>query len=1040
MAPPPDAAPAQPRAPTSGRPAGVGCCQLLTMGSASYYPYIVSLRRKGTRRLRHETQKLPSGDDGRVGRAARSGGIDLRRLICAFRFERLQRQRADSLGQASSRRSMPGTWSRRQPLVMGKGARMSSKFGQVMRAPRTLGSLFDALAEHGERQAVLALKKEGTESWSYSDLAEHAQRLAHGLGESGVSRGDHVALLATNRPEWMVACLAVIGSGAVATPVDVQLGDEALGRVLRHSGAKAIFTTADQTERLERLDIEDPPKPLLLDVGEDDYRSWRRLLAKEGSDAELARPDDPAALFYTSGTTGAPKGVPLSHANLAFQIDAILGASVVIEDDRMLAPLPLHHVYPFVMGMLAPLTLGLTIVLPHSLIGPQMVRALKEGEVSVIAGVPRLYSALYSGIARQAESGGRFAGALFGVSVGLSTCMRRQMGLDAGKILMRPLRERLGPRLRVLASGGAPLDPDLARTLEGMGWRIFNDNGTTETAPLLALKPPDGTKLGSVGRPIPGIDVRIDPSAMPDEDSAWRREGRRTDEPHVEGEILARGPGVFSGYRDLPEETEEAFTEDGWFRTKDLGYFDEDGYLYVTGRTNTLIVTEGGKNVQPEEIEESYLENPVVREVGVLQKEGRLVAVIMPDLDEIRRRDDEIDRAIRQAVEEGSRRLPSYQRISDYAITRQPLERTQLGKIRRHLLEERFDRATKGEEGAGEVVGPIPIEEMSEEDRALLENPAARRVWELLADRYSDRYLTPDTSPQLDLAVDSLGWMDLTLEIAESTGVELNEEAIGRIYTVRELLNEVVEQAAAGGAGVPQASPLEQPEEVLSDEQKRWLEPLGPAKSVVARSMFALNRTLARKVFHLRVEGVEHLPREGPFVLAPNHVSFLDPFAVAAALDYPRLRHTYWAGRVGVAFGNPFTRLISRLAQAVPIDSHRAVFSSLAFGAVVLMSQKNLIWFPEGHRSPTGELQPFKPGIGMLLDRYPVPVVPVFIDGTHEAMPPGRIWVRPKQVTVVFGGPLEPRELEQQGEGDQPQSRIVQALHEHVAELIGNRS
>jgi len=204
--------------------------------------------------------------------------------------------------------------------------------------------------------------------------------------------------------------------------------------------------------------------------------------------------------------------------------------------------------------------------------------------------------------------------------------------------------------------------------------------------------------------------------------------------------------------------------------------------------------------------------------------------------------------------------------------------------------------------------------------------------------------------------------------------------------------------------------------------------------------MFALNRTLARKVFHLRVEGVEHLPREGPFVLAPNHVSFLDPFAVAAALDYPRLRHTYWAGRVGVAFGNPFTRLISRLAQAVPIDSHRAVFSSLAFGAVVLMSQKNLIWFPEGHRSPTGELQPFKPGIGMLLDRYPVPVVPVFIDGTHEAMPPGRIWVRPKQVTVVFGGPLEPRELEQQGEGDQPQSRIVQALHEHVAELIGNRS
>jgi long-chain acyl-CoA synthetase len=618
--------------------------------------------------------------------------------------------------------------------------------------------------------------------------------------------------------------------------------------------------------------------------------------------------------------------------------------------------------------------------------------------------------------------------------------VRRSTGLDAGKFMMYPLRNRLGPGLEKLASGGAPLDPDLAHKLEGMGWRVIIGYGLTETAPLLTLKPPDGKKLGSVGRPMPGIDIRIDPSAMPGEEPEQSKEGYRADGPHEEGEILARGPGVFSGYLDLPKETEEVFTKDGWFRTGDLGYFDEDGYLYVTGRASTLIVTTGGKNVQPEEVEETYLRDPVVREIGVLQRQGRLVAVIMPDLDEIRRRDVEIDRAIRQAVEEGSRRLPSYQRISDYTITRQPLERTQLGKLRRHLLEERFDAARRGEEGVGQGVGPIPPEKMSEQDRELLENPAARRVWELLADRYPDRHLTPDTSPQLDLAVDSLGWVDLTFEIAESTGVELGEEAIGGIYTVRDLLNAVTEQAGTGGRVIPHALALEQPEEVLSDEQKRWLRPLGPAESAVARGMFAVNRAIARRVFHLRVEGVEHLPEEGPFVLTPNHISFLDPFAVAAALDYRRLRHTYWAGRVGAAFGNPLTRLISRLAQAFPIDSHRAVFSSLAFGAVVLKSQKSLIWFPEGHRSPTGKLQPFKPGIGMLLDRYPVPVVPVFIHGTHEAMPPGRVRVRPKKVRVAFGKPLDPRELEQQGEGDQPQSRIVQALHERVAELMGDRS
>ena len=273
---------------------------------------------------------------------------------------------------------------------------MSSKVGQARGELSTLSHLIDVLAEHGERQAVLALHKEGAESWSYNELVEHARRLTLGLAKLGVGRGDAVVLLAPSRPEWVVACLATVGTGAVVTPVDLQLGEQALGRVLRSSDAEVIFTTTAQAEKLERIGIEVTPKPILLDVGDDDYRSWRHLLAEDHRDAELAppEPDETAALFYTSGTTGAPKGVPLSHANLTFQIAAILGAGVVNEDDRMLVPLPLHHVYPFVMGILAPLALGLTIVLPHSLTGPQLVRALKEGEVSVIAGVPRLYTAL----------------------------------------------------------------------------------------------------------------------------------------------------------------------------------------------------------------------------------------------------------------------------------------------------------------------------------------------------------------------------------------------------------------------------------------------------------------------------------------------------------------------------------------------------------------------------------------------------------------------------------------------------------------------
>jgi long-chain acyl-CoA synthetase len=313
-------------------------------------------------------------------------------------------------------------------------------------------------------------------------------------------------------------------------------------------------------------------------------------------------PGDGAALFYTSGTTGAAKGLPLSHANLAFQIRSPLGADLVSEDDRILLPLPLHHVYPFVMGMLTPLAAGLPIILPHSLTGPQLVRALREGETTLIVGIPRLYDALYSGIEERIRSVGRLPAALFKNGVELFARLRRLTGLDAGRMALRPLRRRLGPRLRVLASGGAALEPDLAAKLEGLGWRVAIGYGLTETAPLLTLDPPGATKLGSVGRPVLGVEITIDPSAVPEEAGRSGSSDR--------GKILACGPNVFCGYRNRPEETGKVF-DDGWFRTGNLGSFDDEGYLYVTGRVCTLIVTPGGKNVQPETVEAAYLENPL---------------------------------------------------------------------------------------------------------------------------------------------------------------------------------------------------------------------------------------------------------------------------------------------------------------------------------------------------------------------------------------------------------------------------------------------
>ena len=680
--------------------------------------------------------------------------------------------------------------------------------------------------------------------------------------------------------------------------------------------------------------------------------------------------------------------------------------------------------------MLLPLTMGLPIVTPQSLTGPQLLRAIREGAVTAVLGVPRLFEALCSGIEARAEAAGPFAALLFEANLSLSRWLRRRFGLRLGKLLLRPVHQQLGPQLRLMACGGAALASELAWKLEGLGWQLTSGYGLTETASVLTLNPPGAAKIGTVGKPLAGIELRIAPP-VPGRGLA---PGRSVNPPlkHAVGEVLVRGPNVFAGYQNLPEKTAEAFTADGWFRTGDLGFFDPEGYLHLTGRLSTLIVTAGSENVQPDEVEEAYLEAPAISEIGVLEEDGKVVAVIVPKLGQIHARTEEaIGQAVREAVQRVSAHLPSYQRLSDFVLTRDALARTRLGKIRRHLLAQRYVQEKARRDGAVNLAGPMPPDELPVEDLALLEDEAAKRVWDLLAQRYAAKRLSPGANPQLDLGIDSLEWLSLTLEIRQRAGVDLPEQAIGRINTVRDLLREVSEAAVAGAREVPW---LEDPERALSDGQKLWLKPHGAMTSAVAAGLYAFNWALVRAWFRLRVKGLAHLPEHQPFVLIPNHLSHLDPQVLAAALGFRQLRRTYW----GVITTNPFHRLFGRLGQVVPIDPDHALLSSLAFGAAVLKRGHHLVWFAEGTLSPTGELQPFKPGIGILLERFPTLAVPVAIHGTHRALPIGNWWPRPKPVTVEFGRPLSPRNLERQGKGERPQERIVSALHEQLAVLLGS--
>jgi long-chain acyl-CoA synthetase len=493
---------------------------------------------------------------------------------------------------------------------------------------------------------------------------------------------------------------------------------------------------------------------------------------------------------------------------------------------------------------------------------------------------------------------------------------------------------------------------------------------------------------------------------------------------------------VFSGYRHLPDKTAEVFTADGYFRTGDLGFCDDAGYLHLVGRASAMIILPGGENVWPEKVEAVLEQSEHIREAGVLEQGGRLVGLLVPEAHALPSEgDQELEERLRRAVEQQSHMLPSHHQLSDYALTPDPLPRTRLGKLRRHTLAERYAQAQQGGGQPAQERGPLPLDQMAPEDRQLLEDPTARQVWDWLAQRFTDVRLTPDAHMQLDLGVDSLAWLNLTLEIRERTGAELDEEAIGRVETVRDLLRETAEAEQAAGAGHDLPRQLQQPDELLNDRQRQALAPPGPLTRTIGKLLFGLARVLMRWVFRLEVRGQAHLPRQGPFVLTPNHSSFLDPLAVAAALPEQLLRHTYWGGWTGIMFTNPLMRLASRATGVVPIDPQRGPLSSLAFGAAVVQRGHILVWFPEGERSRSGLLQRFRPGIGLVLGAQQVPVVPVSIAGAYEALPRGQWWPRLHPITVAFGEPVDPQTLQRQGEGDQPHQRIAAALYDRVAAL-----
>ncbi len=891
---------------------------------------------------------------------------------------------------------------------------------------------FEAVAAAQPDRPALQIKDAaGYRRLSYADVARQARLMAGALVRAGLAPGDRVALISENRPEWAVAYFAVVAAGGTVVPLDVQLGDAEVANVLRHAGCRMAVASGKQSTRL----LATPPpgaslaRVLDLDAhGNDERRLALHAILKNPDPAPPPLPrvesDALASILYTSGTTGTPKGVMLSHGNFLANVESVMKFRLVNAEDNLLSVLPLHHAFPFTVQLILLFT-GAQITFPPSLKGPDLLACMHETGVTVLVAVPQLFYLLHKGIFDQIGKRPLLVRALLRFSLRLSGALRPS-GVNLGRLVFRQVHRRFGGKIRIMASGGARLDPVIARDFLALGFTLTEGYGLTETAPVVAFNPLNRVRPGSVGVPLPGVEVRI---VDPDADGV--------------GEIAIRGPNVMRGYYQLPEATADAM-RDGWFVSGDLGYLTPDGYIVITGRAKEVIVLSSGKNIYPEEIEEQYLKSAYIKEICLVPQtsdrggaavEG-LLALVLPDLDSFRAKSlTNIAETIRWDMENVGRDLPAYKRPTGLRIVKEGFPRTRLGKIQRHLVQQQL----RGERAAEER--PAEADIQAEAEAAAQEDEVGRTVLAYLRETTKKPAVRLDDNLELDLGLDSLGRVEMLVALETLLDVKIPETA-AELFTVREVV-ENLRALRAGEGGVRAAERRRGWSEILAETPGEVAELVAASSRRSATLITGFSRgvciAVLRGIYGLKIEGLAHVPRTGPFILVANHCSYLDAFILATALPYPVAQQVFYMGFEWF-FRNRILAWWARGVRVIPVDMDNYLVRALQASARILRDTKILCLFPEGERSADGKVRPFRKGTGILVRELRVPVLPAHIAGAFEAWPRGQTWPRRHPLRVRFGPMITPEELlEGAGpRGADDAETVVLRLRERVIALGGN--
>lgn len=584
------------------------------------------------------------------------------------------------------------------------------------------GSFRESVRKYPERVALRYYQDEMWEQISYSEMNNAVTITASGLIDMGIGMDSKVAIMSENRPEWIICYFAITTTGAVAVPIDAQLGEDETGHIINHSGARTIICSMRCYEIISRIlsNLNSLNTIIILDRnftvkrtqtgrgdGQNIVNSGRETngqkmflsydeLREKGN--ERKQKDDIsfpfksntclASIIYTSGTTGTAKGVMLTHKNFMSNVESIKHTIFITCEDALLLLLPLHHSFPFTTCMVWPLSMGASVNLVD-IMSHDRTRLIMECQPTLMVAVPLLYAKIYSGILRQIEAS-KLKSLLF--------------KYGGRKIIGKALKKKLGGKLRYMVSGAAPMEPAVIEGYVNLGIEFLEGYGLTETSPVVSVNPEGAIKIGSVGTAIRGVEAKI---IDPDSEGI--------------GEIAIKGDNVMTGYYNNPEQTATVL-KDGWFYSGDLGRIDDDGYIFITGRAKDVIVTRGGKNVYPEVVEAQITTSKFISEAIVLgYKTGKEVGedvgvLIFPDYEALisyaqgkgisfkehvdvneltEDAKDELLNTFRSLLESEVKnkmeKLAPYQRVTRIAIERDEFIKTSTKKIKRYLYNGRLD-------------------------------------------------------------------------------------------------------------------------------------------------------------------------------------------------------------------------------------------------------------------------------------------------------------------------------------------------------------